>query len=33
MEGGTLKYYLTDNLTFSSIYALIQHYLERDRIQ
>uniref|UniRef100_A0A2I3HJB2 1-phosphatidylinositol 4,5-bisphosphate phosphodiesterase gamma n=1 Tax=Nomascus leucogenys TaxID=61853 RepID=A0A2I3HJB2_NOMLE len=28
MEGGTLKYYLTDNLTFSSIYALIQHYRE-----
>lgn len=28
MEGGTLKYYLTDNLMFTSIYALIQHYSE-----
>lgn len=28
MEGGVMKYYLTDNLTFSSIYALIQHYRE-----
>lgn len=28
MEGGTMKYYLTDNLMFSSIFALIQHYRE-----
>ncbi|EPY81768.1 1-phosphatidylinositol-4,5-bisphosphate phosphodiesterase gamma-2 [Camelus ferus] len=28
MEGGTMKYYLTDNLMFTSIYALIQHYRE-----
>ncbi|KAG8506253.1 1-phosphatidylinositol 4,5-bisphosphate phosphodiesterase gamma-2 [Galemys pyrenaicus] len=28
MDGGTMKYYLTDNLMFSSIYALIQHYRE-----
>lgn len=28
MEGGVMKYYLTDNLTFNSIYALIQHYRE-----
>uniref|UniRef100_A0A8C0I3B4 Phosphoinositide phospholipase C n=1 Tax=Balaenoptera musculus TaxID=9771 RepID=A0A8C0I3B4_BALMU len=28
VEGGTLKYYLTDNLMFTSIYALIQHYSE-----
>uniref|UniRef100_A0A8D1GHU5 1-phosphatidylinositol 4,5-bisphosphate phosphodiesterase gamma n=1 Tax=Sus scrofa TaxID=9823 RepID=A0A8D1GHU5_PIG len=28
MEGGVMKYYLTDNLMFTSIYALIQHYRE-----
>ncbi|XP_019490318.1 PREDICTED: 1-phosphatidylinositol 4,5-bisphosphate phosphodiesterase gamma-2 [Hipposideros armiger] len=28
MEGGIMKYYLTDNLMFTSIYALIQHYRE-----
>ncbi|KAM4614356.1 1-phosphatidylinositol 4,5-bisphosphate phosphodiesterase gamma-2 isoform 1-T2 [Discoglossus pictus] len=28
MEGDTIKYYLTDNLTFDSIYDLIQHYRE-----
>ncbi|KAK7830322.1 hypothetical protein U0070_018830 [Myodes glareolus] len=28
MDGGVMKYYLTDNLTFNSIYALIQHYRE-----
>ncbi|XP_053556682.1 1-phosphatidylinositol 4,5-bisphosphate phosphodiesterase gamma-2 [Bombina bombina] len=27
-DGGTVKYYLTDNLTFNSIYDLIQHYRE-----
>uniref|UniRef100_A0A2K5M568 1-phosphatidylinositol 4,5-bisphosphate phosphodiesterase gamma n=1 Tax=Cercocebus atys TaxID=9531 RepID=A0A2K5M568_CERAT len=29
----TLKYYLTDNLTFSSIYALIQHYHARTHLR
>ncbi|XP_012868155.1 PREDICTED: 1-phosphatidylinositol 4,5-bisphosphate phosphodiesterase gamma-2 [Dipodomys ordii] len=28
VEGGAKKYYLTDNLTFPSIYALVQHYRE-----
>uniref|UniRef100_A0A6I8NFT0 1-phosphatidylinositol 4,5-bisphosphate phosphodiesterase gamma n=1 Tax=Ornithorhynchus anatinus TaxID=9258 RepID=A0A6I8NFT0_ORNAN len=28
VEGGIMKYYLTDNLMFSSIYDLIQHYRE-----
>lgn len=28
MEGGTMKYFLTDNIMFSSIYDLIQHYRE-----
>lgn len=28
MDGGVMKYYLTDNLMFNSIYALIQHYRE-----
>lgn len=28
VEGGTKKYYLTDNLKFTSVYALIQHYRE-----
>lgn len=27
-DGDTVKYYLTDNLTFDSIYDLIQHYKE-----
>uniref|UniRef100_A0A674JHQ2 Phosphoinositide phospholipase C n=1 Tax=Terrapene triunguis TaxID=2587831 RepID=A0A674JHQ2_9SAUR len=27
-EGDTMKYYLTDNLTFDSIYDLVQHYKE-----
>ncbi|XP_036607097.1 1-phosphatidylinositol 4,5-bisphosphate phosphodiesterase gamma-2 [Trichosurus vulpecula] len=27
-EGGAMKYYLTDNLMFNSIYDLIQHYRE-----
>ena len=26
MEDGVMKYYLTDNLMFPSIYALIQYY-------
>uniref|UniRef100_A0A8C0JN38 Phosphoinositide phospholipase C n=1 Tax=Canis lupus dingo TaxID=286419 RepID=A0A8C0JN38_CANLU len=28
VEGGTMKYFLTDNVMFTSIYALIQHYRE-----
>uniref|UniRef100_A0A8C2UJ26 Phosphoinositide phospholipase C n=1 Tax=Chinchilla lanigera TaxID=34839 RepID=A0A8C2UJ26_CHILA len=28
VENGTMKYYLTDNLKFSSIYDLVQHYRE-----
>ncbi|EHB03280.1 1-phosphatidylinositol-4,5-bisphosphate phosphodiesterase gamma-2 [Heterocephalus glaber] len=28
LENGAMKYYLTDNLKFSSIYDLIQHYRE-----
>ncbi|XP_027706197.1 1-phosphatidylinositol 4,5-bisphosphate phosphodiesterase gamma-2 isoform X2 [Vombatus ursinus] len=28
LEGGAMKYYLTDNLMFNSIYDLIQHYRE-----
>lgn len=27
-DGDTVKYYLTDNVTFDSIYDLIQHYKE-----
>ncbi|XP_074864699.1 1-phosphatidylinositol 4,5-bisphosphate phosphodiesterase gamma-2 [Carettochelys insculpta] len=27
-DGDTMKYYLTDNLTFDSIYDLVQHYKE-----
>ncbi|XP_054856384.1 1-phosphatidylinositol 4,5-bisphosphate phosphodiesterase gamma-2 [Eublepharis macularius] len=28
IDGDTVKYYLTDNLTFDSIYDLVQHYRE-----
>lgn len=27
-DGDTVKYYLTENLTFDSIYSLVQHYRE-----